>query len=68
MEKTKRRHPSFWDEVEMPVSVPQNERAVWIDEHYPDPESHDFILSTDGSGSTDGFGAWAYVLRETGGG
>lgn len=64
-EKVKwKRQTSFWDELEVPISENGPHLFTWLESVAPSPMEHDFILCTDGSGCTKGWGASASVIEK----
>jgi hypothetical protein len=61
--KIKFRAPlSAWDDLCVPDDLPRAELFTWLSEHSPEPEEHDLVLYTDGSGCMNGWGAWAAIV------
>lgn len=63
-----RKDTSWWDELEVPMEVigdRSNQADVfdWLEEVAPDPYEHDYVLYTDGSGCTKGWGGYAAVFE-----
>ena len=61
------RAASWWDDLEVPRDVANAKPDIlrdWLAENTPDPMEHDFILYTDGSGCTSGWGAYAAAYDE----
>lgn len=61
-----RRAPSWWDAFEVPAGHTGAHLRTWLDENAPHPEEHDYVLYTDGSGCTRGWGAYAAIIEEIG--
>lgn len=59
-----RRSPSWWDDLKVPVDIRPAHLFSWLEEIVPSPEEHDFVLSTDGSGCSRGWGASASIIQE----
>lgn len=61
-----RRETSFWDNLEVPDSENGAHLFSWLDTIAPAAEEHDFVLYTDGSGCTKGWGASASIIEQIG--
>ena len=59
-----RKQTSFWDELEVPADQLGPHLFTWLESVTPHPHEHDFILYTDGSGCTKGWGASASVIEK----
>lgn len=59
-----RKSPAWWDVLEVPDSENGPHLFTWLDSVAPSPEEHDFILYTDGSGCTKGWGASASIIEQ----
>lgn len=62
---------SWWDDFFVPKDVANSGPDVlrqWLEANTPDPMEHEFILYTDGSGCTAGWGAYAATYEEIDGG
>ena len=59
-----RKETSFWDELEVPVDKVGPHLFTWLEEIAPSPMEHDYVLYTDGSGCTKGWGASASVIEK----
>lgn len=60
------RDTSWWDDLEISMDdIADRGESVfdWLDTTAPDPYEHDFILYTDGSGCTAGWGGYAAVYE-----
>lgn len=53
--------PSWWDSFAVPKS--ESHPFAYIHRHSPTPEQHDYVLYTDGSGHSDGWGASAAIAK-----
>jgi hypothetical protein len=61
-----RRAADWWDTLEVPDEVchaPDAELFDWLARAAPDPYEHDYILYTDGSGCSAGWGGYAAVYE-----
>lgn len=58
-----RRSPDFWDSLNVPAGTKPAHLFSWLEETAPLPEEHDFVLSTDGSGCINGWGASASIIQ-----
>lgn len=59
-----RRETGWWDDLEVDTAhVSKNHGDVfeWLETVAPDPYEHDYVLYTDGSGCTEGWGGYAAV-------
>lgn len=64
MNKVKwKKETSFWDELEVPADKIGPHLFTWLESVAPSPMEHDFILYTDGSGCTKGWGASASIIE-----
>ena len=57
---------SWWDDLEVPAEeVAESHDSVfaWLEEVSPDPYEHDYVLYTDGSGCSKGWGGYAAVFE-----
>ena len=59
-----KRETSWWDNLEVPEADCGPHTFTWLDAIAPAPEEHDFILYTDGSGCTKGWGASASIIEQ----
>lgn len=59
-----RKSPAWWDVLEVPDSENGPHLFTWLDSVAPAPEEHDFVLYTDGSGCTKGWGASASIIEQ----
>jgi len=61
-----RKATTWWDDLTIPDEVPCNPLAVaeWLQERAPSPLEHDYVLCTDGSGCSKGWGASAAVVEK----
>lgn len=61
-----RRDPSWWDELEVPTKQLEgsgDEVFFWLENVAPDPYEHDYVLYTDGSGCSGGWGGYAALYE-----
>lgn len=61
-----RRDTSWWDDLEVPIDeLSDRGESVfeWLESIAPDPYEHDFVLYTDGSGCSAGWGGYAAVYE-----
>ncbi len=59
-----RKETSWWDDLEVDTELVASKYAdvfEWLEEVAPDPYQHDYVLYTDGSGCTAGWGGYAAV-------
>lgn len=59
-----RRDTGWWDELEVPTDeLKTRDESVfdWLESVAPDPYEHDYVLYTDGSGCSAGWGGYAAV-------
>jgi hypothetical protein len=59
-----KREVAWWDNLEIPDSENGPHLFTWLDSVAPAPEEHDYILYTDGSGCTKGWGASASIIEQ----
>lgn len=59
-----KKETSWWDNLEVPDAENGPHTFTWLDSIAPTPEEHDFILYTDGSGCTKGWGASASIIEQ----
>jgi hypothetical protein len=59
-----KREVAWWDNLEIPDSENGPHLFTWLDSIAPAPEEHDYILYTDGSGCTKGWGASASIIEQ----
>ena len=59
-----RKETSFWDTLEVPAEEDGPHLFSWLDTVAPSPMEHDFVLYTDGSGCTKGWGASASIIEK----
>lgn len=52
---------NHWDHFTIPDGVTPGEAHEWVFRNMPPPEEHDYTLYTDGSGHSDGLGAYAAI-------
>ena len=64
MSDIKRKSPSWWDELKVPAEIKPAHLFSWLEEYSPHPEEHDYVLSTDGSGCSKGWGASASIIQQ----
>lgn len=64
MSKLKRKNPSWWDELQVPADIRSAHLFSWLEDQAPLPEEHDYVLSTDGSGCVNGWGASASIIQK----
>lgn len=55
--------PRRWDDFYVPSDLEPAQVFTWVGEQYPEPMEHDYLLFTDGSGCTQGWGAHAAVIQ-----
>lgn len=58
--------PERWDDLEIPIEALASKASVdaWIVRSFPPDDQHHYVLWTDGSGCTKGWGAQAAVFME----
>lgn len=59
-----RKETSFWDTLEVPAAENGPHLFSWLDTVAPSPMEHDFVLYTDGSGCSKGWGASASIIEK----
>jgi len=59
-----KRETSWWDQLNVPDDIAKSKGLFkWLELNAPHPLEHDYILSTDGSGCTVGWGANAAIIE-----
>lgn len=62
-----KRETSWWDDLEVDraeLKASGEDVFEWLESVAPDPYEHDFVLYTDGSGCSNGWGGYAAVIEE----
>lgn len=62
-----KKEATWWDDLEVDkANIKQNYANVydWLEEVAPDPFEHDYVLYTDGSGCTRGYGGYAAIYEK----
>jgi hypothetical protein len=59
-----KKEAAWWDNLEVPDEENGPHTFTWLDSIAPAPEEHDFVLYTDGSGCTKGWGASASIIEQ----
>ena len=55
---------AIWDNLRAPAGLTTDaDLFEWVGNNYPKAEEHDFIIATDGSGCTEGWGAMCAIIE-----